>query len=64
MATAIVEENTQARLDGLRSALAVLALLAAVAFFATGGLPTRQPGSPEPELAPGAGFTVIPPAGH
>ena len=64
VATAVVEENTQARLDGLRSALTVLALLAAVAFFATGGLPTRQPGSPEPELAPGAGLTVIPPAGH
>ena len=39
VATAIVDENNQARLDGLRSALAVLALLAAIAFFATGGLP-------------------------
>ena len=39
VATAVVEENTQARLDGLRSALTVLALLAAVAFFATGRYP-------------------------
>ena len=61
-ATAIVEENTQARLDGLRSALTVLALLAAIAFFATGGLPTRQPGSPDPEAEPEAELTVIPPA--
>ncbi len=62
VATAIVEENTQARLDGLRSALTVLALLAAIAFFATGGLPTRQPGSPDPEAEPEAELTVIPPA--
>ena len=62
VATAIVEENTQARLDGLRSALTVLALLAAIAFFATGGLPTRQPGSPDPEADPEAELTVIPPA--
>jgi MFS family permease len=49
VATAIVDENTQSRLDGLRSALAVLALLALVAFFTSGGLPTRQPGGPHPE---------------
>lgn len=46
---AIVEENTQARLAGLRSALVVLALVAVIAFFAAGGLPTRQPGSPQPD---------------
>ena len=51
VASAIVDENTQSRLDGLRSALAVLALLALVAFFTSGGLPTRQPGSPEPGTA-------------
>jgi hypothetical protein len=49
VATAIVDENTQSRLAGLRSALAVLALLALVAFFTSGGLPTRQPGGPDPE---------------
>jgi MFS family permease len=42
---AIVEENEAARLVGLRTALAVLALLALVGLFFTGGIPTRQPGS-------------------
>jgi MFS family permease len=41
----IVEENEAARLVGLRTALAVLALLALVGLFFTGGIPTRQPGS-------------------
>jgi MFS family permease len=40
---AIVEENEEARLVGLRTALAVLALLALVGLFATGRIPTRQP---------------------
>ena len=70
---AIVEENTEARLAGLRSALIVLALVAVIAFFAAGGLPTRQPGSPEPDAdAPGDGeqgadpppTDVTPPAAH
>ena len=52
MATAIVDENTESRLDGLRSALAVLAIMALVAFFTSGGLPTRQPGSPDPDADP------------
>ncbi len=66
VATAIVDENTQSRLDGLRSALAVLALLALVAVFTSGGLPTRQPGSPDPEPAPepGAAPSVSPPGAH
>ena len=42
-AAAIAGENSEARLDGLRSALSVLALLALVALFLTGGIPTRQP---------------------
>lgn len=46
-AAAIVEENEQARLDGLRSALSVLALIALVALFFSSGVPTRQP-SAEP----------------
>jgi MFS family permease len=56
VAAAIVDENTEARLAGLRSALAVLALAALFAFFTSGGLPTRQPGGPdpEPELKPDA----------
>ncbi|HYN65683.1 MAG TPA: MFS transporter [Ornithinibacter sp.] len=70
VASAIVDENTQSRLDGLRSALAVLAMLALVAFFTSGGLPTRQPGGPEPEPAaepaaePDGDRAVSPPGGH
>src|SRR5262245_23402703 len=41
-ADAIVDENAQARIDGLRAALAVLALFAVVALFATWRLPTKQ----------------------
>jgi hypothetical protein len=41
---AIVEANEGARLVGLRTALAVLALFALVALFFTGRIPTRQPG--------------------
>jgi hypothetical protein len=74
---AIVDENAQSRLAGLRSALAVLALLALVALFTCGGLPTRPPGSPDPEPAdqpdaveplpapdPGSERGVSPPAAH
>ena len=39
----IVEENEEARLVGLRTALAVLALLALVGLALTGRIPTRQP---------------------
>jgi MFS family permease len=44
-AQGIVDENAAARVDGLRAALAVLALLAVVALFAARRLPTKQPGS-------------------
>ena len=40
---AILDENEAARLIGLRTALAVLALLALVGLFFTGRIPTRQP---------------------
>lgn len=43
-ADAIVDENAQARLDGLRAGLAALALLALAALFLAGSLPDRQPG--------------------
>ncbi|MGH8968413.1 MAG: MFS transporter [Actinomycetes bacterium] len=43
-ATAILEENSAARLDGLRSALSVLAVIALIALFFSSGIPTRQPG--------------------
>jgi hypothetical protein len=44
-ASAIVEENSKARLRALRGALAVIAIIAAMALLFSGGIPTRQPGS-------------------
>jgi MFS family permease len=44
-AAAIVDENAEARLGALRSALAIIALVAAAALFFSGPIPTRQPGS-------------------
>jgi MFS family permease len=49
---AIVEENETARLDGLRTALSVLALLALVGLFFTGRIPSRQPAAGEAEGQP------------
>ena len=46
-AAAIVDENVQSRINGLRSALAVLALIALVALGLTRRLPTVQPGDEE-----------------
>jgi MFS family permease len=46
-ADAIVSENEDARLDGLRSALSVLALLALVALPFTARIPAEQPGAQE-----------------
>ena len=43
---AIVEENADARIDGLRAALAVLALFSVLAFVAARRLPKVQPGDP------------------
>jgi MFS family permease len=42
---AVVNENEQARLDGLRTALAALTLIALIALFFTTRIPTEQPGS-------------------
>jgi MFS family permease len=48
-AQAIVDENAESRLAGLRAALAVLAVIALLALFISSGIPTRQPGaSPDP----------------
>lgn len=41
---AIVDSNEQARLDGLRSALALLAIIGTIALFFTKGIPQEQPG--------------------
>jgi MFS family permease len=42
---AIVEDNAKARIAALRTALAIIALVAAAALFFTGPIPTRQPAS-------------------
>jgi len=44
-ATAVVDENAQARLDGLRTSLAVLAVLALIALALTRSLPTTPVGA-------------------
>jgi EmrB/QacA subfamily drug resistance transporter len=48
---AALDANAQARLDGLRAGLTVLILIAGVALFFVGRIPTRQPGS-KPAPAP------------
>ena len=42
-ADAIVEENAAARIDGLRAALSVLAVIALIAMFFSRRIPTQQP---------------------
>ena len=54
---AVVDENGEARLDGLRAALATLALIALLALFFSGRVPEEQPGSQRddrPEPVPAA----------
>jgi hypothetical protein len=48
-ATAVVDENADARIDALRTSLAVLAVLALVALFLSRSIPTAPVGS---EAAP------------
>jgi MFS family permease len=51
-ADAIVTENANARIDGLRASLSLLAIVALIALFATRRIPARQPtASPESEPA-------------
>ena len=42
-ADAVIDENEQARLDGLRASLAALALISLLSLFLSAHLPTRQP---------------------
>ena len=44
-AAAVVETNAQGRIDGIRTALSVLALISLLAFAVTRGIPTVQPGA-------------------
>ena len=52
---AIVEENEKARLDGLRTALSVLALFTLVALMFSGWIPTEQPSGAPAGATPGRG---------
>ena len=45
-AEAVLEANERARLDGLRAALALLAVIAVLALFFTQPIPQQQPGAP------------------
>ncbi|WP_190161071.1 MFS transporter [Streptomyces litmocidini] len=48
LSRAALDANTEARLDGLRAALAILALAALIALFFTHRIPSAQPRSPQP----------------
>lgn len=52
-ANAIIKENQTARMDGLRSPLAVLAIVALIALFLTGRIPTAQPAAAEKQPTSG-----------
>jgi MFS family permease len=49
---AVLDENEQARLDGLRTALAALALIALIGLFFASRIPTEQPGATQQRAAP------------
>ena len=49
---AVLDENQQARLDGLRTALAALALIALIGLFFASRIPTEQPGTTRQRAAP------------
>jgi MFS family permease len=51
-ADAVVDENAEARITGLRSALALLALVSLLALLFTRGIPTVQPGATAQAGAP------------
>ena len=46
-ADAIVTENANARIEGLRSSLALLAIIALIALFATRRIPSSPPRAPK-----------------
>ena len=48
VATEIVEQNEASQVDGLRSALAILAVLGVIALFFTGRIPKEPVGAPAP----------------
>ena len=52
-AQAVIDSNEEARVDGLRTALAALALLALLGLFFSGRIPVKQPRSTAPVAADG-----------
>jgi hypothetical protein len=59
-ATAIVDENSQARIDGLRTSLSLLGVIALLAVFVAGSLPTRPPGAETAAAGSSEGAPVSP----
>jgi hypothetical protein len=57
-ADAIVDENRQARIDGLDAALALIAIIAVVALFASQRIQIYQPGNAPADLEEPAASTV------
>jgi hypothetical protein len=51
-ADAIVEENANARINGLRTALSLLAIVALIALFACRRIPAQQPAAGPASEAP------------
>jgi len=62
-ATQIIDVNDDARINALRSALAVAALVAVAALFFTGRLPRVAPGQAAPRASPPAEGGAAPPGG-
>ena len=57
-ADAVVRTNQQSRIDGLRSALSILALIALIAPLFTRGIPTVQPGAQTAGASPSGRATA------
>ncbi len=53
-ADAVVETNAESRIDGLRAAVSILALLSLIALLFTRGIPRVQPGAPPAPAPPDA----------
>ena len=50
IAEGVLEENRRARIDGLKAALAILAIIATMSLFFSDRIPTVQPGTESPEI--------------